>query len=71
MLREGSPPPPVTCQVSHVMRHISHVTCDMSRVTCQMLHDFFLLFFFLFFFFSFKVMKLVGGGSVINGAYPV
>ena len=41
----------------HVMCHVSHVTCHVSHVTC---HNFFLLF-------SDKVVKLIGGGSVING----
>ena len=35
---------------------MSRVTCHVSRVTCH--------------FFSDKVVKLIGGGSVINGAYP-
>ena len=55
--------------VSRVMCHMSHVTCRMSK---KKLH-----------FFSIKktkknlpkkldkVVELVGGGSVINGAYPV
>ena len=46
----------VTCPVSHVMCHVSHVMCHISH------------------FFSFllnKVVKLIGGGSVIYGAYPV
>ena len=38
--------------------------CHMSGVTGQVSH-------FLFYFFLDKVVKLVGGGSVINGAYPV
>ena len=29
------------------------------------------IYFYLFFFFSDKVVKLIGEGSVINGAYPV
>ena len=50
----------------------SLVTCHMSRVTCHMS-------FFSFFFLvkksknlkkMDKVVELVGGGSVINGAYP-
>ena len=40
--------------------HMSGVTCQVSGVTCH--------FFFLFFFD--KLVDLVGGGSVINGAYP-
>ena len=31
-------PPPVTCQVSHVMCHMSYVTCHTSHVTCHMSH---------------------------------
>ena len=52
-------------QVSHVRYQVSCVTCHghMSRVTCQVscvrCHM------------SYKVVKLVSGGSVINGAYPV
>ena len=46
----------VTCHMSHVTCHMSHVTCHMSHVTCNFLLDI--------------VLKLVGGGSVINGAYP-
>ena len=45
----------VTCHVSHVTCHVSHVTCHMSHVKKKF--D--------------KVVELVGGGSVINGAYPV
>ena len=40
--------------------HMSYVTCHVSHVMCHMSHlvlD--------------KVVELVGGGSVINGAYPV
>ena len=44
--------------MSHVMCHVSHVTF------------FFFLSFFILLFLD-KVVKLVGGGSVINGAYPV
>ena len=54
----------VTCHVSRVTCHVSRVTCHMSRVTCH-------LFIFLLFFFLDKVVKLIGGGSVMNGAYPV
>ena len=52
----------VTCDVSHVTCHMSRVTCHVSRVT-----------FFYFFIFGGgdKVLKLIGGGSVINAAYPV
>ena len=47
---------------------MSRVTCHMSRVTCHMSHFFYFFFFFFFSFFSDKVVKLIGGGSVINGA---
>ena len=58
--------------MSHVINHVSHVTCHMSRVifhvpcvTCHvsnvMCHIFF----------SDKAVKLIGGVSFINGAYPV
>ena len=56
----------VMCHVSHVTRHMLCVTCHMSRVTF-----FFFSFFFSSNFFSLfldKVVKLVGGGSVIYGA---
>ena len=39
--------------------HVSHVICRMSGVTCQASHFFDM------------VVELVGGGSVINGPYPV
>ena len=55
------------CHVSCVMCHVSYVTCHVSHITCHMSHV--TIFFFLFF--SDKVVKLIGGGSVINGAYPV
>ena len=63
----------VICHVSRVMCHMSRITCHMSRVTCHMSKYFF---FFTFFFFNSlkkfnKGLELVGGGSVINGAYPV
>ena len=52
--------------VSCVMCHVSPLTCHVSPVTC------------IFFSFSLfytqnwkKVVELVSGGSVINGAYPV
>ena len=50
----------VTCHMLHVIFHVSHVTCHMSQ--------FFLLIFFFLFFLD-KVVKLIGGGSVINRAY--
>ena len=49
--------------MSHVRCPASGVRCHVSGVTCN-------FFFYLFFFFD-KAVKLVGGGSVINGAYPV
>ena len=51
----------VMCHVSHVTCHVSHVTSYMSCVMCPMSP----------FFFVDKVVKLIGGRSVINGAYPV
>ena len=65
------------CHMSHVMYHLSLVTCHLSPVKCQQQkNDFFLLKIYIYFFFlSFKklekVVELVGGVSVINGAYPV
>ena len=44
--------------------NMSHVTCCMSRVTCHMSYVIIIIFFY-------KVVKFMGGGSVINGAYPV
>ena len=58
------------CHVSLVTCHLSHVTCHMSHVTCHM------LFFFKCLVFLYpeqkldNVVELVGGGSVINRAYP-
>ena len=56
----------------HVMGHVSHVTSHMSRFTghvshvmCQMSRVMFSSSF------SDKVLELIGGGSVINGVYPV
>ena len=49
-----------TCHMSGVMFYVSHVTSQVSHVTSN---------FFLFLFF-YKVLELVVGGSVINGAYP-
>ena len=50
------------CPENKKEKKMSRVTCHMSHVTCP--------FFFSFFFFD-KVVKYIGGGSVINGAYPV
>ena len=44
--------------MSHVTCHVSHFTCHISRVICHTTH------------FFCKMVKLVGGGSVINGATP-
>ena len=46
--------------MSHVTCHVSHGTCHMSCVTCNM-SQFFIIIFFLD-----KVVKLIGGGSVIG-----
>ena len=43
------------------MCHMSGVTCQVSDVRCQVSHAIFFD----------KVAELVGGGSVINEAYPV
>ena len=65
-------PSTVTCQVSHVMCpmscvtcHLSHVTCHLSHVTCHSS----ILFLFILFIYFYKGLKLVDGGSVINGPY--
>ena len=62
----------VTCHVSPVTCHVSHVTCHLSHVK---------KIFYIFFTKKIiqkkilkkmdKVVELVGGGSVINRAYPV
>ena len=56
-MRECSPPPRVTYQVSHVTCHVSHVKCHMSHVKICLSSD--------------KMVELVGRGFVINVAYPV
>ena len=68
----------VTCHVSLVTCHMSPVMCHLSPVTCQKY-----LFFYIFIIkknkkkikilqkILDKVVELVRGGSVINGAYPV
>ena len=58
-------------QMSGVMCHVSDVTCQVSLVRCDVSGVMFFFFFFLFHFFLDKVVGLVGGGSVINGAFPV
>ena len=45
--------------MSHVVCHVFSVTCQVSGVMCNI--------FFLFY----NVVELVGGGSVINGTFPV
>ena len=62
LLRESSPPP--TCHVSGVKCHASHIMCHMSHVTYHM-------YFLLIKNNPDKMVKLVTGGSVINGTYPV
>ena len=65
-MRECSPPS--TCHMSCVTCPVSRVTCHVSRVMCHMSQ----FFYFILFFFCFeKVLKIIGGGSVINGAYPI
>ena len=49
---------PSTCQMSHVTCHMSCVTFHVSHAT-------------MLFLFWYKVVKLVCGGCVIIGAYPV
>ena len=56
-MRECSPP--TMCYMSIVMCHMSHSTCHVSCVTSHKSQIFF-----------YKVVVLIGGGSVINGAYP-
>ena len=49
---------------SGVICHMSHVMCQVSHVMCHMC-------FFLSSSFSDKGVNIVGGGSVISGAYPI
>ena len=46
--------------LSCVTCHVSCVTCHLASVTCPVSH-----------FFLYELLKIVGGGSVINGTYPV
>ena len=46
---------------------MSHVTCHVSHVTC---HETLFFSSSIFFLSLYKVVKLVGGGSVINRATP-
>ena len=50
---------PSMCHMSCVMCHVSCISCQVSIIK------------FFFGFFSYKVVELIGGRSVINGAYPV
>ena len=59
--REVHLPPPVMGHMSHVTCHVSCVRCQVSHVTCHVSQ-------YYFFCVLDKVVKLVGGGSVINGA---
>ena len=64
----------VMCQVSRVRYHMSGVTCQMSHVRCQVSGvtcQINIYMYICFVFFWDKVVELVGGGSVINRAYPV
>ena len=72
---------PTLCHMSHVTCHVSHVTCHLSHVTCHLSHVKKKFFYFFFekkkyiyisqFFLPLKswtkLVKLVGGGSVITG----
>ena len=51
--------------------HLSHIRCPVSGVRCQVSGVRCKVSFYFYFFSSDKVVELVGGGSVINGAYPV
>ena len=53
----------VMCHMLCVKCHMSRVTTHMSSVTCHI--------FFYFFTNWCKLFKLVGGGSLLKGAYPV
>ena len=72
----------VMCRMSRVTCHVSPVTCHLSPVTCHKSKMFFKFFFVLknkkkikkntsFRNKIYKVVELVGGGSFINGAYPI
>ena len=47
------------CHMSRVRYHMSGFTCQLSGVKCHHCY------------FFYKVVEVVDGGSVINGAYPV
>ena len=67
MLRECSSH--TMCYVSCAMCHVSRVTSQKKVFTCIYLY--FVYYIYIFLLFVDKVVELVGGGSVINGAYPV
>ena len=50
----------VTCQVSRVRCHVSHVRYQVSHAMC--------IYIYIYIFFFYKMVELVSGGSVINGA---
>ena len=56
----------VTCHMSGVRCQVSLVRCQISCVKCN-----FLFCFFIFIKKNYKVVEIVGGGFVINDAYPV
>ena len=55
-------------EVSLILTHMSDVACHVSHVMCHMSPC--NMSFFSSSFFD-KLVKIIGGGSVINGAYPV
>ena len=62
------------CHVSCVMCHVSRVTFHVSHVTCNFIFLFLFIYFYLIFIYFLKLdngVELVGGGSIISGAYPV
>ena len=61
ILREYSPTD--TGHMPGVMCHLSRVRCRLSSVKCQVSG--------VIFFFIDELGQLVGGGFVINGAYPI
>ena len=63
-------PPLFICQVSHVRCQVSHVICHVSHFTRHMSHVTYHIYLFFIYIFSDKVVNLVSGGFVINGAYP-
>ena len=72
----GCPVSGVKCQVSGVRRQVSGVRCQVSGITCQVsgvtvfFPSIFLKYYLILIFLD-KVVELVVGRSVINGAYPV